>query len=182
MLDTEQTAALLEIQQLILHSGLSADQLSALSPIAPSESSPSPDIYLFPRPPSTGSQHPAFIASTYVPLPACHFIPSEIKEGHHCVNRKTSADAIVEHPKGAIVEYPQTGEFDKQIVTHIFHVDPLSFHQPKSSFQYSLGDGHGSLESVRCFMLRDSSNHPVQCEVLKTSCKDYFHCLEFLSR
>lgn len=181
MLNVEQTAALLEIQQLVLCSGLSPDQLSALSPTAPSELSPSSATSLLLGSPSLGSQHPVFIASTYVPLPACHFTPSEVKQGHHCANHKTSVDAIVEHPKGAIVEYPQTGEFDKGIVAHIFHINPVAFHHLKSSFQYSLGDGHGGLESVKCFMLRDSSNHPVQCKVLKTLCKYYFHCLKSLS-
>lgn len=80
-------------------------------------------------------------------------------------------DAIVNHPPGAIVEYPQTGSFDGQAVAHVFPVDPTTFVNPKASFQYSLGDSHGGRPGVMCNLLRDDAGNPVICNRLKTSCK-----------
>ncbi|KAG1765741.1 hypothetical protein EV702DRAFT_919554, partial [Suillus placidus] len=72
----------------------------------------------------------------------------------------TTVNAIVEHPCGAIVEYPETGSVMGQAVAHIFPIsvncNTHEFDNPKASFQYSLGDGHGGRKNVLCHLLRDS--------------------------
>ncbi|KAG1788472.1 uncharacterized protein HD556DRAFT_1245206, partial [Suillus plorans] len=87
---------------------------------------------------------------------------------------KSVAHAFVEHPLGAIVEYPQTGDAPDQSIAHIFNIDPTTFHSsqhPKANFQYSLGNVHGSRDVSKCLMLRDGQGQPVSCSNLKTSCK-----------
>ena len=123
------------------------------------------------------SRSSIFLASCYDPPPARYFTLDELREGCDRVTRKTFAHKIVEHPVNAIVEYPETGENDGEYVAHIFNVDPVHFnstHNPKASFQYSLGDGHGGCEDVECHMLKDLQGRPVQCSVFQTNCK---YCL-----
>ena len=82
-------------------------------------------------------------------------------------------DAMIKHPLGALVEYPETGASTGQSVMHIFHIDPAVFVDPKSDFQYSLGamgGTHGGLNDVCCDLLRDSEGKPVCCKRVKTSC------------
>ena len=95
------------------------------------------------------------------------------------VNRKVTVDALVEHPLGALVEYPETGATTKQSVAHIFRIDPALFVRPESEFQYSLGSlgsgTRGGLANVFCELLRDNAGNPVRCKRVKTSCRCLIH-------
>ncbi|KAF8488095.1 hypothetical protein BU17DRAFT_59782, partial [Hysterangium stoloniferum] len=89
--------------------------------------------------------------------------------------RQSYASALIEHPIGAIVEYPESGSQPKYSVAHHFHINPKNFIHPKENIQYSLGDVHGSHENVTCYLLRDiHTKEPVSCKQLKTRCKSYF--------
>ncbi|KAF8833796.1 hypothetical protein BDN67DRAFT_998876 [Paxillus ammoniavirescens] len=187
-LSEHQLTALYNIQRLIDSAGLSPQHLDSFttlsSPPSPAQIHDSkglPPTTRLPTPavPPARVQHTAFIASCYVPPPARYFTSEEVQQGRHRVTRKTSARKIVEHPVGAIVEYPQTGELDNEPVAHIFSVDPATFlstHHPKASFQYSLGDGHGGRDSVECLMLKDPQGSPMYCKVLQTTCKGLKLC------
>ncbi|KAF9232965.1 hypothetical protein BU15DRAFT_90533 [Melanogaster broomeanus] len=124
------------------------------------------------RPPITPS--PSILASQYIPPPARPFTPDELTNHVHKINRNQSVDAIIEHPLGAIVEYPQTGVFPGQAIAHVFTIDPLSFENPKSNFQYSMGGNGGRLSC--CGLLRDDSGEPVICNRLKSSCQGLKVC------
>ncbi|KAF9231054.1 hypothetical protein BU15DRAFT_29339, partial [Melanogaster broomeanus] len=110
----------------------------------------------------------------YIPPPARPFTPDELTNHVHKINRNQSVDAIIEHPLGAIVEYPQTGVFPGQAIAHVFTIDPLSFENPKSNFQYSMGGNGGRLSC--CGLLRDDSGEPVICNRLKSSCQGLKVC------
>ncbi|KAF8126785.1 hypothetical protein EV363DRAFT_1298507 [Boletus edulis] len=119
---------------------------------------------------------PAVIASRYIPPPARSFTADELARRLNRINKKQAADAIVYHPPGAIVEYPQTGSVNEQAVAHVFPVDPAGFVHPKASFQYSLGDNHGGRPGVMCSLLRDDAGNPIICNRLKTSCRGLKVC------
>lgn len=137
----------------------------------PPSSGPSPGPSPSPSPLPTSSPAPAALASRYEPPPSRSFTDTECSLGLHKVTREKTADRFVEHPRDAIVEYPETGDAPGTTVAHIFHVDPGSFHHPRLNFQYSLGDGHGGRDEVVCKMLRSVSGSPVLCSKLRTMCK-----------
>ncbi|KAG1862305.1 hypothetical protein F4604DRAFT_1657854 [Suillus subluteus] len=187
-----QRSAVQSAQILLENAGLSPrdlDSFSSSSSPSPSPSSPSP----LPSPSSLPGTLPkicpaslstrntclAVAGAHYTPPPARPFTAEDHMQGRHRVTRKTSAHAIVEHPIGAIVEYPQTGRHANESIAHIFHIDPSTFTstlRPKSSFQYSLGDGHGGQIIGKCLMLRDAGGQPVSCAKLRTSCKGLKIC------
>ncbi|KIJ08970.1 hypothetical protein PAXINDRAFT_182194 [Paxillus involutus ATCC 200175] len=133
-----------------------------------SRASPVSDLFLDPS--------PVVLASPYIPPPARPFTPEELTKRHNKVNRRQFVDAIVEHPPGAVVEYPQSGATAGQAVAHIFTIDPTDFDNPKSSFQYSMGNNHGSRPRVKCGLLRDHAGEPVTCDRLKSSCRGLKVC------
>lgn len=185
-----QRSAVQNAQALLESAGLSPRDLDSVSP-SPSPSLPSP-LPLSPvhiastsphlctatAPASTQHARPSAAISThYIPPPARPFTDEDRVRNLHRVTRRTSAHAVVEHPIGAIVEYPQTGQRANESVAHVFHIDPTtseSFLRPQSSFQYSLGDGHGGQTISQCLMLRNAEGHPVSCSNLKTSCTSLF--------
>ncbi|KAL4080630.1 hypothetical protein J3A83DRAFT_4085258, partial [Scleroderma citrinum] len=107
----------------------------------------------------------------YIPPPACLFMDEEIWLHLDCASCHTIAHAIVYHPPGAIMEYPQTGSHDGESITHIFTVDPKNFNNLKASFQYSLSNTHGGHFNVTCGLLCNKSGDSVICNMLRTSCK-----------
>ncbi|KAG1841105.1 hypothetical protein DFJ58DRAFT_732557 [Suillus subalutaceus] len=187
-----QRSAVQSAQILLENAGLSPRDLDSFSSSSlPSPSSSSPSPLLSPSsPPSTLPKFcPASLSTHYTCLAVAgtHYTPPPVRpftaedhmQGWHCVTHKTSAHAIVEHPIGAIVEYPQTGRHADESIAHIFHIDPSMFTStlhPKSSFQYSLGDGHGGQIIGKCLMLRDAGGQPVSCAKLRTSCKGLKIC------
>jgi len=159
--------ALDRAQAILDEAGLSPRDLESMPAPSPTPSLPcastSPSLPSVPL--------PAILASRYIPPPAYPFTDEEIGRDLHRINRHSVVHAIVHHPPGAIMEYPQTGSLDGESIAHIFTVDPTNFDHPKASFQYSLGDNHGGRSGVLCGLLRDTSGKPIKCNKLRTSCK-----------
>ncbi|KAJ7848967.1 hypothetical protein B0H14DRAFT_2582749 [Mycena olivaceomarginata] len=100
----------------------------------------------------------AVLGSLYHPLPARPFTAEEIQRGFDCINRQTYVHALLEHPIGSIVEYPQTGA--------------------SKVFQYSLGDSHGGEPYVQCgSLLMGPGGTPASCFHKHLSCKGLKYCL-----
>lgn len=166
---SHQRAVLDAAYALLEEAGLTPQDLESVhSPSRPT-SSPSSRAST-PAIPNVSEPLPAVLASRYIPPLARSFTTDELADRLHRINKKQTADAIVNHPPGAIIEYPQTGSLDGQAVAHVFPVDPAAFVHPKASFQYSLGDNHGSHPGVMCNLLHDHAGKPVICNRLKTSC------------
>ena len=123
---------------------------------------------------------PAVLASRYKPPRSRSFTALEISQGLNKVNHETVVDRIVEHPLDSIVEYPETGDSADVAVAHVFNVDHNNFEHPQSSFQYSLGKGHGGRASVTCRLLKSKSGASVVCRKIHTKCK-LFHSFIFSS-
>ncbi|KAF8180705.1 hypothetical protein K438DRAFT_2021287 [Mycena galopus ATCC 62051] len=105
------------------------------------------------------------------------FTAEELRRGLDCINRQTYVHAIVEHPVGAIVEYPETGAVQDVAIAHRFSIDPTQFSHPKESFQYSLGDSRWGESDVFCgdLLMRRDGN-PASCSHKRTSCKGLKCC------
>ena len=120
---------------------------------------------------------PAIQGYRYRPPAARHFTCDEIGRGENRVNRLTRLNAIVEHPLGSIVEYPESGSTPRSCIGHRFSVDAASdmFSHPKLNIQYSLGDGHGCRSDVACGQLIDDhTGQPAFCKNEKISCRCHF--------
>ncbi|KAJ7883686.1 hypothetical protein B0H14DRAFT_2250388, partial [Mycena olivaceomarginata] len=91
----------------------------------------------------TTSACAAVQGSSYQPPAARNFTAEELRRAYDCINRQNYIHALVHHPVGSIVEYPETGASKGVGIAHKFSVDPENFCHPKESFQYSLGDSHG---------------------------------------
>jgi len=181
---SSQLAALQNAQSILHDAGLSPRDLDnhsitsspSLSQLSCSEVSPASLVR--PLPLFSPAPCPVIVSAQYIPPPARSFTLDEITTGANRINRQSRVGSIVNHPLGAIVEYPQTGATDGDAVAHIFtlaraNVNTMAsaFDFPQSSFQYSLGDGHGGAKGVQCYLLRDSMGKPVRCKKLSTSCK-----------
>ncbi|KAG1727710.1 hypothetical protein EDB19DRAFT_1857471 [Suillus lakei] len=167
-----QHAAILAAQQILENVGLSPRDLDSPSP------SPAPTLPSTLLPPS-----PEVLSSRYQPPPAQAFTADELSLKCDRVNRETCVQALIEHPLGAIVEYPETGACEDSSVAHIFNVNPNPDHfiNPKLNFQYSLGDGHGGWKNVQCYLLKGVTGKPVLCAKLTTSCKGLKLCSSHVS-
>ncbi|KAJ8457091.1 hypothetical protein ONZ45_g18455 [Pleurotus djamor] len=118
----------------------------------------------------------------YEPPRACRFTKDELLHKKNYVNRQMRLTAIVEHPVGVVVEYPETGGNPNEVIGHLFHVDPLHPH-PKADFQYSLGDAHNAHTDVHCGLLvNDDDGNPAFCTRLRTSCRGIKICSAGRSR
>lgn len=176
-LSSAQLNALEFAQSILDDAGLSPRDLSDHSQTSspPPSSYSSPDTSTISLPLSAPDPCSAILAAQYIPPPAHSFTPDEISAGAHRINRQSTVHAIINHPPGAIVEYPQTGSLKGNAVAHVFTVthnfDSMEFDLPQFNFQYSLGDGHGGLKGVQCFLLHDNMGQPVRCKKLSTSCK-----------
>ncbi|KAG1724130.1 hypothetical protein EDB19DRAFT_1577446, partial [Suillus lakei] len=95
----------------------------------------------------------------YIPPPACSFTPDQISASAHQINRQLTVHAIINHPPGTIIEYPQTGSSKDNAVACIFTLvhnsNTMEFDLPQLNFQYSLSDSHGGLKGVQCYLLHD---------------------------
>ncbi|KAF8547225.1 hypothetical protein OG21DRAFT_1425234 [Imleria badia] len=180
-----QLRALEEVHSLLAQAGLTisdCDTLSRLSSRLSAHPSSPALSFLHSRAssqgPNTSEPSPQVIASRYIPPPARAFTADERMRQLNKVNRKVMVDAIVEHPLGALIEYPETGAITKQNVAHIFRIDPAVFVRPESEFQYSLGllggGTRGGLANVFCELLHDNMGNPVRCKRVKTSCRCLF--------
>ena len=110
----------------------------------------------------------------YRPQSARRFTQDEIARKENCVNRQTRLFAIVDHPVGSIVEYPESGHITGSCIGHRFSVGSTDrFSHPKLNIQYSLGDGHGSRSNVTCgqLLVDAGTGMPVLCKNEKISCE-----------
>ncbi len=118
----------------------------------------------------------------YVPQPATPFTPEALESGANCLTWKAHVTAKVEHPIGAIVEYPETGSQTNESVMHIFHVnsaDPM-FVNPRKNLQYSLGTPQGRHSNVSCHLLHDTETEkPAICLQAKATCAQIFQLIYF---
>ncbi|KAG1825588.1 uncharacterized protein BJ212DRAFT_1474984 [Suillus subaureus] len=183
-----QCSALQSAQILLDNVGLSPHDLDSTLPLPSLSHSPTPSILeqstqssssLSSPPSSSTSPCLTVLGACYNPPAAQPFIPDDWLHKCHHFTRKSTAHASIEHPLGAIVEYPQTGDAPDQSIAHIFNINPSTFHSsqhPKANFQYSLGDVHGGCDVSKCLMLRDGQGQPVSCSNLKTYCKGLKIC------
>ncbi|EJD37548.1 hypothetical protein AURDEDRAFT_173406 [Auricularia subglabra TFB-10046 SS5] len=120
--------------------------------------------------------HPAVLATRYRPLPARPFTPSEVSQGLNTVTRQSKAYAVVSHPCGSVVEYPQTGDAPKQSIAHLFAVDPANFSNPRLDFQYSFDKKHGFHSGKTRSLLKDSDGRLVSCSRWHGTCASIKTC------
>src|SRR5882672_6906832 len=128
------------------------------------------DMHLSPDP------HPVIKASQYVAPLVTMYTPDEIAAGANHVTWKSYVHGLVEHPFGAIIEYPQTGSDMHEAISHRFCVKPAqdrdSISDPKDYIQYSLGAKKGCHKDVKCALLCDIETwEPVPCFQVKMSCE-----------
>ncbi|KAJ7633292.1 hypothetical protein FB45DRAFT_1148985 [Roridomyces roridus] len=117
------------------------------------------------------------LGSLYRPPPARTFTAEELRLGLDQINRETYVSALVDHPLGSIVEYPETASRAGVGIAHCFCVEPSNFLRPEANFQYSLGDSHGGKRGKFCGrLLTDQSGAAVSCSLLKMSCKGLKYC------
>jgi len=162
-LSNVQRSALLEVKRLLEGAGLEI----------PAESHPASHLsslisdHLFKTIPILSR------GNVYNPPPAQKFTAEELAAKKDRITRQTRASAVVKHPLGSIVEYPETGVEINDSVAHVFTVDPTNFNHPKLDFQYSLGDSQGSRRNVACKsdFLIDNSGLPAMCKVESIACK-----------
>jgi len=94
----------------------------------------------------------------------------------------SAVDAIIDHPLGALVEYPFSGLEPGHSIAHRFAIDPRSYIDPRRNIQYSLGrDSKGGHPNTGCLIFSRgvSVKEPVLCNQIKTSCK-YFISISIL--
>ncbi|KZV83375.1 hypothetical protein EXIGLDRAFT_843006 [Exidia glandulosa HHB12029] len=107
----------------------------------------------------------------YEPPPARRWTAHELARSKNVgkYTREKRCAAVIDHPLGAIVEYPETGSQLNEAVAHRFQVDPHSAYRPQHSFQYSLSDSsHGGNPSVNCWLIRDGEK--VLCKSTDYGC------------
>jgi len=169
-LSSDQRTALAQAQAILEGVGLSpnSDLKSIVSSCPSSRASSRPSTPLLAH---YSDPSPAVSASRYLLLPARLFTQDEVNQRLYKINSKLSVHQIVLHPPGAIVEYPQTGESDNVGIAHVFPINPDAFENPKSSFQYLLGDSHGGRPRVTCSLLTDDKGEQVSCMRTFFSCR-----------
>jgi hypothetical protein len=88
------------------------------------------------------------------------------------LTRQSYVDALVNHPPGAVIEFPMSGVSHGEAVAHIFELLGAKWVHPKDNVQYSLGDRHGGHADVRCHLLTNAAGEsPVVCYQTMLSCQ-----------
>lgn len=123
---------------------------------------------------------PHLLHLRYQPPIARPFTKDELALNLHIINRQLRADAFVDHPLDAVVEYPESSseKWPHHVIAHRFAVDPTKsrYYHPKSNVQYSMGGSHGAEDGVYCgTLLCDIDGKAVVCQKVKTSCKHVFY-------
>ncbi|EJD42614.1 hypothetical protein AURDEDRAFT_168425 [Auricularia subglabra TFB-10046 SS5] len=107
----------------------------------------------------------------YSPLRARRWNSDELRVNpsiNKCT-RQLRCAGIVEHPLGAVVEYPETGSVVGESIAHRFPIDPSSDYRPQGNFQYSLSnERHGSTKEVECLLLVEGQS--VKCKSVEYGC------------
>ena len=110
--------------------------------------------------------------ASYRPPKAVYFTELERLLDIHRVTRKSFVSAVIDHPEGVAVEYPEAGKEQGDSIAHRFTIDPSKWINPKSNIQYSLGDKHGGRDNVTCYLLRDSvTGEPIKCKKRSYGCE-----------
>lgn len=106
----------------------------------------------------------------YISPKATLYTPEEVAEKKNQLTRQSKIAGIVDHPMGAIVEFPESGDQMDMAIAHRFQIDPEHFINPQHNIQYSLGNP--SLHSnVTCLLLHDqTTGAPVKCQQTKLFC------------
>jgi len=108
----------------------------------------------------------------YLPLLATPFSSEDILNSLNWVTAKGYAQKIIEHPPFTVVEFPETGTSEEEVVAHIFPVSPGQKFDPKLNVQYSVWGKHGSHDNVTCYLLKDKvTSLPPLCHQFKEKCK-----------
>lgn len=107
----------------------------------------------------------------YISPKAVLFTQEELDGGKGHLTRKSYVNGIVDHPLGAIVEFPETGIRMNMAIGHRFEIRPERFVHPKDNIQYSLGGSHSIHYNVKCLHLRDKdTGEAVSCKQRKLNC------------
>lgn len=124
---------------------------------------------------SDSVHHPHILDSHYFPPPAAPFTAEQILSGANRLTRKSYVNAIVHHPVGAVIEYPQSGSRDDEAVAHVWSANPENPGNPRSNVQYSLGDSEGQHPDIVCHLLVDNETQaPVKCRQVKVKCESFY--------
>jgi len=122
-------------------------------------------------------------------LPLISYIPPAPSFSLHSrfkVTRKSSLDVdyLIDHPLGALIEYPQTGSRMGESIAHRFTIDPNDFVNPRKNMQYSIGKGkdgkgEGGHKDVQFFLISGTpdSKKGVLCYQFKAKCMFLFYFL-----
>lgn len=102
------------------------------------------------------------------------YTSEEIASKENCVTRQSNICSIVDHPVGALVEFPQSGDQMDMAIGHRFQINPPNFVSPKNNIQYALGSP-SSHSNVTCLLLHDkTAGEPIQCKQTKLKCRSFF--------
>ncbi|KAF7333550.1 hypothetical protein MSAN_02419900 [Mycena sanguinolenta] len=127
--------------------------------------------------PTSDSTCAAVSGSLYRPLPARPFTEEELQQSLNYINRQTSVHRLVEHPLGAIVEYPETGNSTGVGIAHRFYINAGKCYAPHENFQYSLGDSRGGEQDALCGnLLLGRDGTPAFCSHKRRACKGLKYC------
>ena len=119
---------------------------------------------------------PAIRKASYIPPAAAYLSEAGRGAQPYKVTRKSFVSAVVDHPEGAVVEYPEAGACAGNSVAHRFTIDPSDFVHPRDNIQFSIGDKHGGRNNVLCLLLRNAiTNEPVICKKRTYTCMNVFY-------
>jgi hypothetical protein len=93
---------------------------------------------------------------------------------HVLLNQKTTLVSLYHHPRGTIIEYPETSS--KGSIGHLFEVAPENWSNPRLNFVYSQGPPTGRTKAgdhVRCTLLVDDKGEEVPCREIHATCTFY---------
>lgn len=105
--------------------------------------------------------------ASYVAPKAVYFTENERLDGLHRATRVGYVSALLDHPEGAVVEYPESGKSYGEAIAHRFAISaltPVDFIHPRANIQYSLGGSHGGHKDRECYLIRDpETGKPMKC-------------------
>ena len=164
-LTSPQRRAAIDALKLLRRANVEPEALLCLAFETPSDATTDSDLSEDQEP------SPAILRASYIPPAATYFSEEELAAQCNKVTRKSLVSAVVDHPVGAVVEYPEAGRCAGESVAHRFMIEPSDFIHPRDNIQYSMGDKHGGRNDVLCFLLRNSvTNEPLLCKKRTYAC------------
>ena len=114
-----------------------------------------------------------FFFVRYCPLSATFGQPLQVTR-----IKLSAVHALLDHPFGVIVEYPQSGTHMGQAIAHRFPIDPLNFINLRKNMQYSLGAPERGHPDVQCALILQgsdlvSSKKKLLCFKFTTTCMPF---------